>query len=358
MHKFFTLTGSTLALAAIWFAAGSDRAAAQPTKKTRSQPAIAPPAKAAPAKLGDKPTDRPIAKVPAAAVAKPTVKSPDEIALRQTAATFVEAFDKGDAKAVAAHFTADAEYIDEQGNLFQGQPAIEESFVLAFAENPATRLELQINSIRFVSPGLAVEDGETTVKRPSGRPSDHSHYTAVHVKTNGKWLTASSREHAAQGGREQVKQLEQLEWLLGDWVDEGADSVVDFSCKAISNGNFLMREFTLKISGEETLSGSQRIGWDPLTRKLRAWTFDSDGGFCEGTWHRDGDSWVLKSTGVTADGATTSGTSIFTYVNPHLMTWQAVDQEVEGVRLPDSDLFTLVRAPPLPVLTNGTATDE
>ena len=57
------------------------------------------------------------------------------------------------------------------------------------------------------------------------------------------------------------------------------------------------------------------LGWDPVSGKLRAWIFDSEGGYGEGTWHRDGDSWVLKTTGVTADGQTASGTSIYTFVS-------------------------------------------
>jgi hypothetical protein len=30
------------------------------------------------------------------------------------------------------------------------------------------------------------------------------------------------------------------------------------------------------------------------------------------------------------------------------MTWQAIDREIEGVRLPDTDEYILVRAPPSP----------
>jgi hypothetical protein len=87
---------------------------------------------------------------------------------------------------------------------------------------------------------------------------------------------------------------------------------------------------------------------------LRAWIFDSEGGFGEGTWNRDGDSWVLKTTGVTADGQTASGTSIYTFVSEHIMTWQAVDHEIAGVQIPDSDVVTIVRTPPPPELTDGT----
>ena len=53
---------------------------------------------------------------------------------------------------------------------------------------------------------------------------------------------------------------------------------------------------------------------------------------------------------MTADGQTASGTSIYTFVSEHLMTWQAVDHEIAGVQLPDSEVVTIVRTPPRPVL--------
>jgi hypothetical protein len=97
------------------------------------------------------------------------------------------------------------------------------------------------------------------------------------------------------------------------------------------------------------MSGTQRIGWDPLTGKLRGWIFDSEGAYAEGLWHRDGDSWVLKATGVTADGQAASSTSIYKRINDHTMTWQSVDSEVAGVQVPDSEVFTIVRQAPIPV---------
>ena len=185
---------------------------------------------------------------------------------------------------------------------------------------------------------------------PEGAASDYSHYTTVHVKTAGKWLAASVREHAPKDRREHRAQLQQLEWLLGEWVDEDDDSIVDFSCQRVDNGNFLVRQFAVKIAGQEAMSGTQRIGWDPVSGKLRAWIFDSEGGYAEGTWHRDGENWVLKTTGVTADGQTASGTSIYAFVSEDIMTWQAVDHEIAGVQLPDSEVVTIVRKPPPPVL--------
>lgn len=324
--------------------------AAKPALKANDRP-VAQVAEKAPAKPGDKGAlKEPTLKGPAVKTAAPDKNAADDEAIRKASETYARAYNAGDAPGVAAHYTPDAEYVDERGNLFEGRQAIEESLTAFFAENPGYQLDFDVNTIRFVSPGVAVEDGTTTVTHPEGASTGYSHYTTVYVKTAGKWLAASSRERSPKDRREHSVQLQQLDWLVGDWVDEGDDAIVDFSCQAVDNGNFLLRQFTVKIAGREEMSGTQRTGWDPLTGKLRAWTFDSEGGYGEGTWHRDGNSWVLKSTGVTADGQTASGTGIYTIVNEHTMTWQAVDHEIEGVRLPDGDVFTLVRKPPVPLV--------
>jgi uncharacterized protein (TIGR02246 family) len=275
----------------------------------------------------------------------------DEQAIRQADASFAKAYEEGNAQAVAAHFTADAEYVDESGSVFQGRAAIEESLTEFFAETTSCKLELTIDTIRFISPGVAVEDGSTAITHPDSPEPIESRYTTVHVKTDGKWLAASVRDHAPKDHRRHSAQLQQLDWLIGDWVDEGDDALIAFKCEAIDGGNFLTRSFTIQIAGQVAQSGVQRIGWDPLTGKLRTWIFDSEGGYGEGLWHRSGDNWVLKLTGVTADGESASSTSIYTLVNGHTMTWQSVDHEIAGVQLPDSEVVTVVRAAPTPQLT-------
>lgn len=275
-------------------------------------------------------------------------QSADEAAIRLTAESFAKAYAEGDARAAAAHFTADAEYVDESGMVVAGRAAIEESLIELFAENPDCKLEMNVDTIRFISAGVAVEDGTTSFTCADHQDCVDSRYTTVHVKTDGKWLAASVRDHAPRDLREHRTQLRQLDWLNGDWVDEGDDSIVNFSCESIENGNFLFRKFAVLIGGEEAMTGTQRIGWDPLTKRFRAWIFDSEGGYGEGLWHQHGDTWVLKCTGVTADGEIASSTSIYTIVNGHTMTWQSVDFEIGGEHQPDSEVFTIVRQAPDP----------
>ena len=357
MRTTLILSGAALLVGVICLGAPDDKVVPKPAEKANAQRAAkanekpvegsrdkqAQTEKAAP-KTDATPTAKTLANVPVTAE-----QSADEKAIRQMDDAFLKAYGRGDAKAIAAYFTADAEYVDELGNVFQGRAAIEDSMTEFFAENPGCKLEMNVDTIRFISPGIAIEDGTTTVTRTAGEPTIESLYTAVHVKTDGKWLAASVRDHAPKNRRLHRSQLQQLSWLVGDWVDEGDDSLVVFSCQSVDSGNFLLRKFSIHVSGQEAMSGTQRIGWDPLTGKLRAWIFDSEGAYSDGLWHQAGDNWVLKSTGVTADGRTASSTSIYTFVNAHTMTWQSVDHEIAGVQQPDSEVVTIVRRAPVPV---------
>jgi uncharacterized protein (TIGR02246 family) len=314
-------------------------------------------------KLGENANERPVDKLTPKSEVKtstvPSEKKPlsqpvaakpsaDEEAIRQTDESFVKAYTQGDVKAIAVHFTTNAEYVDELGNVFQGRDAIEESLTAFFLENPKCSLAMNIDTIRFLSPEVAVQDGSTNITLSETKDSIDSRYTTVHVKTDGKWLAASVREHAPKDRNQHHAQLEHLGWLLGDWVDEGDESIVNFSCESVDNGNFLRRKFTILVAGQEAMSGTQQIGWDSQTIKLRTWIFDSEGAYGEGLWNRDGKNWVIKTIGVTADGQTASRMKIYSFVNDHTMTWKSVDHEISGVQQPDSELFRIVNQSPTP----------
>jgi hypothetical protein len=102
-----------------------------------------------------------------------------------------------------------------------------------------------------------------------------------------------------------------LEWLLGEWVDDGGSTVVHTVCRWSDDGNFLLQEMNLQVAGRDAMQVTQRIGWDPLSKRIRSWVFDTEGGFGEGVWARLGDSWVIKSTGVKPDGEAASATRCF-----------------------------------------------
>src|SRR6266478_880733 len=88
--------------------------------------------------------------------------------ITKTAEAFVEAFHKGDAKAVAAFWTPDGDYVDENSRVLKGRKAIEDSFADLFAGNKGLKVRIDVASLRFPAPDLAVEDGTSTVVAPDG----------------------------------------------------------------------------------------------------------------------------------------------------------------------------------------------
>jgi uncharacterized protein (TIGR02246 family) len=299
--------------------------------------------KAQPKSTGAKPTaPKPSASRPA------SNRAADEKALRKSADDFAQAFNARDAKAIAAQFAPQAEMVDLDGNVIQGREAIEESFARQFAE-PLFKVAVEIESLRFVGDNLAVEDGHLVMTNEDHDVTLRSRYTAVHAREGGKWLVASSRDVVNPNERvEPHEHLRQLAWLVGDWVEESGDSIVVTSYRWDEGKNFLLGDYTVKVAGQAAMKGTQRVGWDPLTRQIKTWTFDSDGGYGEGYWHRDGDRWLVKLEGVSADGRSGSMTQIHTRLNDHRRTWRAVDRVLGSEPLDDIDEITVVRPAPKP----------
>src|SRR4051812_9528723 len=104
---------------------------------------------------------------PAPAWAQPgRSDSKDKAAVAKNAEAFVEAFQKADAKALAAYWTPDGDFTDQEGKHLKGREAIEKAFAALFAENKGLKLHIHSQSLRFVTPSVAIEDGVTAVISP------------------------------------------------------------------------------------------------------------------------------------------------------------------------------------------------
>jgi uncharacterized protein (TIGR02246 family) len=274
-------------------------------------------------------------------------ESPDAKAVMALAESFEKAYNAHDAKAVTALFTPDAEIVSEDGEVWHGAAEIEAAFGAVFEENPKATVEVTIDSIRFVSAEVAIEEGRTTVTHQPDEPADKSKYTVVHVKQDGKWLMASARD-APDELRSSDEQLKQLSWLIGDWIDESPTAVVTSSYRWADGNAFILGQFQTKFSGRPVLSGTQRIGWDPVAKQIRSWAFDSEGGFAGGLWTRDGDRWIVKATGVTRDGKQASATNIYTFISPGRASYQSRDRIIGDEIIDDVDEVILVHPAPKP----------
>src|SRR5436305_1819777 len=108
---------------------------------------------------------------------------------------------------------------------------------------------------------------------------------------------------------------------LGEWINESDDEVVFTTCKWSDDGNYLLRDFDVKIEGSIALRGTQRIAWDPQREQFRMWVFDDGGGFAEGLMARDGDRWVVQGSGVRSDGQSVSFTNAITVLDKDRLRW-------------------------------------
>lgn len=275
----------------------------------------------------------------------PAWQQADEQAVRSAVETFARAYNAHDAKAAAALFTADGEAIGREGRTAHGRAAIEQVFARAFQENPETRIEISVASVRFLGPTAALEEGSCATFRAPGEPAQRNRYLVFHGKQGDVWRMASAHDFPDEPPSAE-EQLKQLDWLVGDWVSESPEALVVTSCRWSEPRRYLLSEFTVQVAGRPAMKGSQRIGWDSLRKTLRSWVFDSEGGFAEGTWTRDGDRWVVKTTGVTRDGKPASATSVTTRTAKDRMTWQSRDRSIGGERLPDVGPVVIVRTPP------------
>ena len=80
----------------------------------------------------------------------------------------------------------------------------------------------------------------------------------------------------------------------------------------------------------------QIFGRDNAEGGIRSWVFQSDGGFGDGLWTRDGKNWTVDFGGVTADGKKLSATVNYVRVNADTFTWQSVQQTVDGQPIADT----------------------
>jgi uncharacterized protein (TIGR02246 family) len=271
----------------------------------------------------------------------------DATAIKHVTEAFTQAFNSGDARAVAALYTDDAELIDEYGERVQGRRLIQDFYDALFSERKGATIDVSVSSLRFLGPDVAREEGLTRVKSAGNEPALARKYEVLYVKQAGQWLHSSVREEYPTGLAHH-EHLKELDWLTGEWVDETSHSVIQASCRWSDDRNFLLRDFVIHVQGKPVMNVSQRIGWDPLSQQIKSWVFDSDGGYGQSLWARSGNRWTIKSTGVVPDGRIATATHVLTRTGPNTARWTTKERTLGGEPLADHPESVLVRRPPQP----------
>jgi len=263
----------------------------------------------------------------------------ESAAIQKQIDAYVAAFNHGDAEAVAELWTEDAQFITPAGRKLEGRDAIEASFAEYFKENGGAKLSIEFASLQFED-DTAVEEGTAAVTAADGSVSE-TQYVATYAQQDGRWLL--SRVQESEPPPSHYEMLKELEWLIGDWVDQHEGASVVISCRWTKNHNFISRTFAVRVADRIELEGTQVIGWDPAEQTIRSWIFDSDGGFGVSAWTRDGDRWTIRSMQNLHDGRKASAVNTLTYVDENTFTWESEHRQVGGEVLPDIEPITVVR---------------
>lgn len=274
-------------------------------------------------------------------------ESPEIAGLAKAANDFVVAFNKKDAAALAALFTENGELSDlRAGDITSGRAAIQAHYEELLAAADAPQIAIEVDSVRLVGNGLAIEDG-TVHQTPPGdnAPPISTSYAAVLQKQeNGAWQIASTR--SLGDATDAAGQLAGLaEDLKGDWTCQKDGLRLDLAFGWDDTGKFLAGEMLATAADAKPLATKIRIGWDAARKVITWWTFDDGGGFAKGEWNPTADGWLIRTEGTTADGETTSATQSLVFEGKDAFTWSGRDRLVDGEKLPDIQLRVVRQTP-------------
>lgn len=103
---------------------------------------------------------------------------------------YAAAANKGDSKALAALYTADAVRLGPDGQVVTGQAAIEKQHATAFAgPQKGAKLTLRHGRTHTVTPDVAILEG--TYESTGGAMSSKGRYVNTVVRQGGQWRLAS-----------------------------------------------------------------------------------------------------------------------------------------------------------------------
>jgi uncharacterized protein (TIGR02246 family) len=266
--------------------------------------------------------------------------------IRKVNADYAAAMTAGEIDAIMAFWAADADYIDEAGKQTSGNDKIAALFKKAAPESKGSKVNMRIHSLRFLRPEICLEDGTVERTMPTGT-KETNRFAIVWTKTGGKWQISSVRDlptDVTDLPSVAAAHLSDLGWLVGEWVDDSPKADVNVKVAWGTNKAFLLMEYVIKRDGADPLEVNVRVGWDARAGRVRSWVFDSEGGFAEAYWRKDGKKWIVGTSGVLPDGGTGGATNIYEFVDDNTFVWRSTDRDVDGQPLEDAEVKFIRKA--------------
>lgn len=116
----------------------------------------------------------------------------DETAIRSIVGQYVNARERADARAIEALFTSDADQLVSSGEWRKGREEVVRG-TLASSQNTGGTRTIAVESIRFISPDVALADGRYDISGLAGGQNRRMWTAFVFARTPGGWRIAAIR---------------------------------------------------------------------------------------------------------------------------------------------------------------------
>ena len=287
---------------------------------------------------------------------------------------YLQAFNRHDPAALAAHWTAAGENVDlDSGETTAGREAVRNVFAALFEQDGGATIDIDIASIRPLRDDVAVIDGVSRISFTDAPPSS-SRFSAVVVRQEGRWVLDTVREskaplHDATPALDRstpARPLDELAWLVGSWEDVSEGVTASTQCFWSTNKAFLIRSHLVSadaVPEQRPLPGDSRIpallpagpagtreiteiiGWDQDRGQIRSWMFSSNGRFAEGSWSQEGNVWTVR---MADPSAARECVATITRMGPDEMSCQSSADESADIMPPACDFVRTARAAEAP----------
>lgn len=267
----------------------------------------------------------------------------DAQTIRLQATEYAKAFGNGDMEALASMWASDATFTDQFGSVASGRDQILSKMNSFFKANGKQPLELKIDLLEFPAENLAIEHGVSHVGATNNAQS-FSTYTAVHVKRDGKWQMVNVSETPSIAAADAQKTtIADLAWLVGNWKVEGPKGSLQIKADWVAGKNMIRCDFDATTKEGDRSLQTQFFFLDPISRRIRSWQYDFDGGYGDSKWFNSGNDWSAVGRSVQADGSIGSARYLIKKLDDNTFSWQSTSRRLLGKRLPDSSVLTAKR---------------
>jgi uncharacterized protein (TIGR02246 family) len=116
----------------------------------------------------------------------------DDTAVRVLVQKYVQARDEQSRSAVESLFTADADQLVSSGEWRKGRDAVVRGSMASTRRTGGTR-SITVQSVRFLSPDVAIADGRYDLSGLTGGKTRHMWTSIVAVRVNDGWKIAAIR---------------------------------------------------------------------------------------------------------------------------------------------------------------------